>query len=78
MPQPVDYEHLRSLLTAERLGSCMEVARGDLKAAFELYEWNMEVAAAAMSLTAMVEVVLRTPWTGRCAIGPSVEGWATG
>lgn len=55
----VDYEQLLKLLTAERLGSYLHAADGDIAGAFALYEWNMEVAAAALSLTGMVEVVLR-------------------
>ena len=55
----MDYQDLLALLTAERLGSYLSAAEGDVDAAFALYEWNVEVAAAALSLTAMVEVVLR-------------------
>lgn len=70
MSQPVSYESLRSLLTTERLGSYTAAAQGDLRGAFELYEWNIEVAAAAMSLTAMVEVVLRN------ALDREMRAWA--
>ena len=52
----VDYQ---ALLTEERLGSYFQAAQGDRMAAFALYEWNIEASAAAVSLSAMVEVVLR-------------------
>ena len=58
-PSPVDYERLRELLSAERLGSYVTVAHGDLQEAFALYEWNIEASASALSLAAMVEVVVR-------------------
>lgn len=67
---PVDYQHLLVLLTSERLGSYFSAAEGDIDAAFALYEWNIEVAAAALSLTAMVEVVLRN------AIDREMRTWA--
>jgi len=66
----VDYQHLLELLTAERLGSYLAAAEGDIDAAFALYEWNIEVAAAALSLTAMVEVVLRN------ALDKEMRTWA--
>lgn len=55
----LDYEVLRVLLTEERLGSYLAASGGDISAAFVLYEWNMDASAAAISLSAMVEVVLR-------------------
>lgn len=58
-PTDVDYDRLRRLLSAERLNSYMRACRGDQDAAFSLYEWNIEASAAAVSLAAMVEVVLR-------------------
>ena len=51
-------------------GSYREVAQGDLDAAFALYEWNIDVAAAALSLTAMVEVLLRN------ALDREMRAWA--
>lgn len=68
---PVDYQDLLVLLTAERLGSYLSAAKGDIDAAFALYEWNIEVAAAALSLTAMVEVVLRN------ALDNEMRTWAS-
>ncbi len=73
MPHPtahLDYEQLLGLLTAERLGSYWEAAQGDLEAAFALYEWNIDVSAAALSLTAMVEVLLRN------ALDREMRAWA--
>ncbi len=58
-PSPVDYERLRELLSAERLGSYLAAADGDLGGAFALYEWNIDASASALSLAAMVEVVVR-------------------
>src|SRR6476661_6896252 len=56
---PVNYEQLRDLLSAERLGSYLAASGGDVEEAFKLYEWNIDVAGAALSLTAMVEVLVR-------------------
>lgn len=56
---PVDHEQLRELLSAERLGSYLAASRGEVDGAFELYEWNIDVAGAALSLTAMIEVLVR-------------------
>jgi hypothetical protein len=47
----VDYERLRDLLSAERLGSYLSASDGDLEEAFALYEWNIEASAAALSLS---------------------------
>lgn len=58
-PTDIDYDRMLSLLSAERLDSYMRACQGDQVAAFSLYEWNIEASAAAVSLTAMVEVVLR-------------------
>lgn len=57
-PEAVDYRRFRELLSAERLGSYVAAVGGDLEEAFALYEWNIEASAAALSLTAMVEVVV--------------------
>ena len=66
----VDYQILLKLLTAERLGSYLDASNGDIDSAFALYEWNIDVAAAALSLTAMVEVILRN------AIDKQMRVWA--
>lgn len=71
-PRPVDYERLRELLSAERLGSYLTASDGELEQAFALYEWNIEAAAAALSLTAMVEVVVRN------ALDSQMTSWAAG
>lgn len=64
---PVDYDRLRDLLSAERLGSYLKAANGDLEDAFALYEWNIEAAASALSMAAMVEVVVRNALDRRMA-----------
>lgn len=69
-PTSVDYVTLRKLLTVERLGSYAEACCGELDAAFALYEWNIEASAAALSLTAMVEVLLRN------ALDRQLVAWA--
>jgi hypothetical protein len=55
----VDYERLQDLLSTERLGSYLNASGGDLEGAFALYEWNIEASAAAVSLAAMLEVLVR-------------------
>ncbi len=72
----VDYQRLESLLTEERLGSYFRAADGDRTAAFALYEWNIEASAAAVSLSAMVEVVLRNALDREMAILASKKGWS--
>ena len=47
------------LLSEKRLSTYLTAVDGDLDAAFELYAWNIQVAGAALSATAMVEVVVR-------------------
>lgn len=64
-PAPVDYERLRDLLSAERLGSYLKASGGDWDLTFALYEWNIEASAAALSLAAMVEVVVRNALDAR-------------
>ena len=54
-----DYEELRELLTAERMGSYFQASSGDLLGAFALYEWNMTASAAIMHTVGMVEVLVR-------------------
>lgn len=66
----VDYQRLVELLTAERLGSYLKASGGDLTGAFLLYEWNMQAAASALSLAAMVEVLLRN------ALDREMRAWA--
>lgn len=70
MGDVVDYVRLQHLLTAERLGSYMAATGDDIDAAFALYEWNIDVAGAALSLTAMVEVVVRN------ALDRQMQAWA--
>ena len=69
-PRAVDYERLRDLLSAERLGSYLSASDGDLEEAFALYEWNIEASAAALSLSAMVEVVVRN------SLDAQMRNWA--
>jgi len=69
----VDYQ---ALLTEERLGSYFQVAQGDGMAAFALYEWNIEASAAAVSLSAMVEVVLRNALDRQLAALGEKKGWS--
>ena len=66
----MDYERLRDLLSAERLGSYLWASDGDLEKAFALYEWNIEASAAALSLSAMVEVVVRN------SLDAQMRNWA--
>ncbi|MGB3303350.1 MAG: hypothetical protein WBA38_04550 [Gordonia sp. (in: high G+C Gram-positive bacteria)] len=47
------------LLTAVRLRSYLDAARGDIAAALRLYDWNIMASAAVMATVAMVEVVTR-------------------
>jgi len=64
------YAALRCHLTVERLGSYDRAAGGDLEQAFRLYEWNIEAAAAVMTTTAMVEVIVRN------AIDAQLRTWS--
>ncbi len=66
----VDYEKLQELLSTERLGSYLAASDGDLERAFALYEWNIGAAAAAVSLAAMVEVLVRN------ALDQQMTAWA--
>lgn len=70
-PETVNYERLRELLSAERLGSYVAATGGDLRGAFELYEWNIEASAASVSLAAIVEVVVRN------ALDAQMRSWST-
>lgn len=75
LPEPAatwDYEALRQLLTAERLGSYAAASGGGLRETFRLYEWNMRASAAVMTTTAMVEVVVRN------ALDEQLTAWAAG
>lgn len=54
-----NYEAIRDCLTSERLGSYLSATDDDLVGAFQLYEWNMQASASMLSLTSMVEVVVR-------------------
>lgn len=66
----IDYEKLQELLSTERLGSYLAASDGDLERAFALYEWNIEASAAAVSLAAMVEVLVRN------ALDRQMTAWA--
>ncbi|MDO5696736.1 MAG: hypothetical protein Q4G51_02060 [Dermatophilus congolensis] len=67
---PIDYVRLRELLSAERLGSYLRATDDDLVRTFALYEWNIDASAAALSLTAIVEVVVRN------ALDTQMQAWA--
>lgn len=54
-----DSVHMVYLLSEERMSTYIAATDGDLDSAFELYAWNIELAAALQSATAMVEVVAR-------------------
>jgi hypothetical protein len=71
--QPPRWRHaaLRDRLTAERLGSYVAAADGDLVAAFALYEWNMRASAGVLTTTGIVEVIVRN------AMDQQLRGWAT-
>lgn len=72
----VDYRRLEKLLTEERLGSYYRAASGDRDAAFALYEWNIEASASAVSLSAMVEVVLRNALDRAMSALGEAKGWS--
>lgn len=66
-----DGAHMVRLLSERRMETYIAAADGDLDNAFELYSWNIELAAALQGATAMVEVVARnsidrtlTAWMG--------------
>lgn len=61
------YESLVGCLTQERLGSYLKASEGDLHGAFALYEWNMTASSSVMSLTSMIEVVVRNA-LDRCLV----------
>jgi len=50
---------LQRLLTAQRLSSYTAATGGHLDEELALYEWNMSAAAAVLTTTAMVEVLVR-------------------
>lgn len=64
------YEAVRDCLTNERLSSYLRAADDDLARAFQLYEWNMRAAAGVLSLTSMVEVIVRN------ALDRELVSWA--
>lgn len=69
--QPIwRYAALRDRLTAERLGSYLAAADGDLALAFSLYEWNMRVSAGVLTTTGIVEVIVRN------AMDQQLRAWA--
>lgn len=69
-PRPWSYEAIRGHLTNERLSSYFQSSSGDLTGAFHLYEWNMGAAAAVLSMTSMVEVIVRN------ALDKELTQWA--
>jgi hypothetical protein len=66
-PDPVI---LADLITPARLSSYLAASRGDLREALALYDWNTRAAAAVLSSTAMVEVIVRN------ALDLSLTRWA--
>jgi hypothetical protein len=65
-----DPQVIQSLLTRERLAGYLQDCQGDLASALTLYEWNAHAAAAVMTTTGLVEVVVRN------AIDKSLVSWA--
>jgi hypothetical protein len=57
-------------LTADRLSTYLACANDDLRAAFDLYEWNMAVSGAVLLTVSMAEVVLRN------ALDAELTAWA--
>lgn len=66
---------MADLLSAERLGSYLRWSMGDLRRAFDLYEWNMSASAALMHTTGMVEVVVRNAMDRSLTDLQNVRGW---
>lgn len=56
--QPVRDEMIR-LLSVPRLSTYRVVSGGDLKAAVELYQWNLEISASLFAAIHYLEVALR-------------------
>lgn len=67
---PWQHEKVAARLTTDRLSTYMAAAGNDLRAAFDLYEWNMAVSAAVMTTVGMAEVVLRN------ALDAELRTWA--
>lgn len=67
-----DRGHVVHLLSERRMETYIAAADGDLDNAFELYVWNIELAAALQGATAMVEVVVRN------AIDRTLTAWTIG
>lgn len=65
------YAEVRTCLTSERLGSYFASCGDDLGRVFRLYEWNMQASASMLTLTSMVEVVVRN------ALDREMVSWAT-
>jgi hypothetical protein len=65
-----DYGVVMTLVTQERMGSYLSVVRGDVELAFARYEWNIEASASVISLSSVVEVVVRN------AIDRELVAWA--
>lgn len=66
-----NYNDLLGLLSQERLGSYLNVARNNVDDAFALYEWNMTAASEVMRTTGMVEVIVRN------ALDRELVAWAS-
>lgn len=64
------HEVVCALLTNERLSSYLADTDGRLEAALELYSWNMKAAAAIMTTTGMVEIIVRN------ALDKQLTRWA--
>lgn len=69
--EPTDFVRLEQLVTSERMAPYLAATHGDLRHAFELYDWNVEASAAVLAVVARVEVVLRN------ALDRRLRGWAT-
>lgn len=75
MPTPSDDGNdciqLEQLVTPQRLAPYLAFARQDLKLAFELYDWNVEVSAAVLAVAARVEIILRN------TLDRQMQAWGT-
>ena len=71
-----DYTRLEKLVTSQRLAPYLAVAHQDLKLAFELYDWNVEVSAAVLEVAARVEVILRNTLDRQMQAWGAAHGFA--
>jgi hypothetical protein len=58
------------LLTRERLRSYFDATTGDVDEVLRLYEWNIDAAAAVMTLISMTEVLVRN------SLDSELRGWS--